>query len=163
MLVSGRNVWPAASRQVIQLGFNWEQVWEGCITLIGEGGFFKWKGQSRMEKLCGTIALKLGLYAFVNLLRNEAILNNFLSETNSQKLVPFLFSLGKMQDWNRKYLDWGNHLPRVESGYSSKLRKRDLCRTIKDGKRDKVRDKRGPVTASKGRIKWWHLQWQMRL
>lgn len=53
-----------------------------------------------MVKLCCTIALKPGLYAFVNLLRNEAILNNFLSETNSSKLVPFffLFSLGKMQD-----------------------------------------------------------------
>lgn len=42
-----------------------------------------------MDKLCCTIALKLGLYAFVNLLRNEAILNNFLCETNSRKLVPF--------------------------------------------------------------------------
>ena len=36
-----------------------------------------------MDKLCCTIALKLGLYAFVNLLRNEAILNNFLSETEN--------------------------------------------------------------------------------
>lgn len=62
---------------------------EGCITLIGEG-FSKWKGQSIMDKLCCTIALKLGLYAFVNLLRNEAILNNFLSETNFRKLVPFV-------------------------------------------------------------------------
>lgn len=39
MLVSGRNLRPAASRQVIQLRFNWEQVLEGCITLIGEGVF----------------------------------------------------------------------------------------------------------------------------
>lgn len=50
------------------------------------GGMSKWKGQSIMDKLCSTIALKLGLCAFVNLLRNEAILNNFLSETNSRKL-----------------------------------------------------------------------------
>ena len=59
------------------------------LDLIGEG-FSKWKGQSIMDKLCSTIALKLGLYAFVNLLRNEAILNNFLSETNFRKLVPFV-------------------------------------------------------------------------
>lgn len=89
MLVNSKNPWPAVSGQVIQLRFNWEQVLEGCITLIGEG-FSKWKGQSIMDKLCSTIALKLGLYAFVNLLRNEAILNNFLSETNSRKLVPFV-------------------------------------------------------------------------
>lgn len=85
----GRHLGPAASGQVIQLRFNWEQVLGGCITLIGEG-YSKWKGQSIMDKLCGTIALALGLYAFVNLLRNEAILNNFLSETNSRKLVPFV-------------------------------------------------------------------------
>lgn len=29
----------------MQLGFNWEQVWEGCITLIGEGGFLNGKDQ----------------------------------------------------------------------------------------------------------------------
>lgn len=75
--------------QAVRLRFNWEHVLEGCITLIGEG-FSKWKGQSIMKKLCRTIALKLGLYASVNLLRNEAILNNFLSETNSRKLVPFV-------------------------------------------------------------------------
>lgn len=75
--------------QAVRLRFNWEHVLEGCITLIGEG-FSKWKGQSIMKKLCRTIALKLGLYASVNLLRNEAILNNFLSETNSRKLVPFI-------------------------------------------------------------------------
>ena len=31
--------------------------------------------------------------------------------------------------------------------------KRDLCSTIKDGKRDKAQDKSGPVTAAKAGIK----------
>lgn len=62
-----------------------------------------------MDKLCSTIALKLGLYAFVNLLRNEAILNNFLSETNSV-FVPFCPPLGNVR--LKQKIPTGNHLPR---------------------------------------------------
>lgn len=50
-----------------------------------------------MAKLWCTIALSPGLYAFANLPWNEAILNNFLSETSCRKHVPPFFSspLGK--------------------------------------------------------------------
>lgn len=52
-----------------------------------------------MAKLWRTIALSLGLYAFANLPWNEAILNNFLSETSCRKQPPpppaFCSPLGK--------------------------------------------------------------------
>lgn len=44
-----------------------------------------------MDKLCSIIVFKLGLYVFVNLLRNEVILNNFFSEINFRKFVFFVF------------------------------------------------------------------------
>lgn len=44
------------------------------------------------DRLSGTVALTLGLRACVNLPRNGAIPNNFLSETSSRKLVPFVVS-----------------------------------------------------------------------
>lgn len=116
-----------------------------------------------MAKLWCTIALSLGLYAFANLPWNEAILNNFLSETSCRKLVPLFFVL----PWESVRLKQkiplpGNHLPRVESGYSSewwkKRRERESERGIfvagrMEGRGDKAGLKVGPVTVANERIK----------
>lgn len=118
-----------------------------------------------MAKLWCTIALTPGLYAFANLPWNEAILNNFLSETSCRKLVPLFCSpLGKCK------IETENTFTRaiichvwkadtaVSGGKKKKERKGERERGIfvagrMEGKGDKAGLKVGPVTVANKRIK----------
>lgn len=92
-----------------------------------------------MAKLWGTIALSAGLYAFANLSRNEAILDNFLSETSCRELVPFV------PPWEKVRLKQKIPLPRQSFATCGKriqprgVEKGDLCSGRKDGGGDKGR------------------------
>lgn len=125
-----------------------------------------------MAKLWCTIALSPGLYAFTNLPWNEAILDNFLTETSCRKLVLPFFVLPwdnvrlkqKIPSPGQSFATCGKRIQRwVVGKWEEEVRGGIFVAGRMDGKEDKVWLKVGPVTVANERIKWWHLQWQMRL